>query len=57
MRWAGIVARMEEKGDAYRVLVGKSEEQKSLGRRKLRWEDNIKMKLQEIRWGRGLDLA
>ena len=36
---------------AYRVLVGKFEEQKPLGRRRLRWEDNIKLDLQEMRWG------
>jgi hypothetical protein len=43
MRWAGHVACMEEKGIAYRVLVGKHEGEKSLGKRRHRWEDNIKM--------------
>ena len=57
MRWAGIVAGMGEMRGAYRVLVGKFEEQKPLGRRRLRWEDNIKLDLQEMRWGHGLDLA
>jgi len=43
MRWAGHVARMGEKRGAYRVLVGKPEGNKSLGRYRRRWKDNIKM--------------
>ena len=43
--------------DVYRVLVGKTEGKKPLGRHKRRWEDNIKMDLQEVRWGYGLDRA
>jgi len=43
---------MGERRGAYRVLVGKHEGKRPLGRHRLRWEDNIKMKLQE---GRGLD--
>jgi hypothetical protein len=43
-----------EKRNAYRNLVGKSEGNKSLGRLRRRWEDNIKMDLREIRWG-GMD--
>jgi hypothetical protein len=45
MRWAGHVARMGEKRDVYRVLVGKPERKRQLGRPRLRWEDNIKMDL------------
>jgi hypothetical protein len=51
MRWAGHVARMEESRGIYRVLVGKPEGKRPLGRLWLRWEDNIKIDLQEV--GRG----
>ena len=44
LRWAGHVARMEQSRNAYRVLVGKPEGKRPLGRRR-RWEDNIKMDL------------
>ena len=54
MRWAGQVERMEERRVEYRVLVGKSEEKKPLGRPRRRWEDNIKMDLQELGCG-GVD--
>jgi len=47
MRWAGQLARMGERTGVYTVLVGKTEGKRSLGRPKLRWEDNIKMDLQE----------
>jgi hypothetical protein len=43
MRWAGHVARMEEKRNAYRILVRKSEGNKPLGRPRRRWVDNIRM--------------
>jgi len=43
MSWAEHVARMGDRRDAYRVLVGKTEEKKSLGRPRSRWENNIKM--------------
>jgi hypothetical protein len=49
MRWAGHVARMREERNAYRVLVGRPEGKKPLGRPRRRWEDNIKMDLGEIR--------
>jgi len=39
---------MEEKRGVYRVLVGKPEENRPLGRPRYRWEDNIKMDLQEV---------
>ena len=51
MRWAGHVARMEEGRGVHKVLVGKPEGKRSLGRPRRRWEDNIKMDLQEV--GRG----
>jgi hypothetical protein len=53
MRWAGHVARRERRG-VYRVLVGKPEGKRPLGRPRRRWEDNIKMDLQEVRCG-GMD--
>jgi hypothetical protein len=45
IRWAGHVARMGEGKGVYRVLVGRSEGRRSLGRSRCRWEDNIKMDL------------
>jgi len=47
MRWAGHVARMGERRGVYRVSVGKSEGKRPLGLPMRRWEDNIKMDLQE----------
>ena len=51
MRWDGHVARMEEGIGVHKVLVGKPEGKRPLGRTRHRWEDNIKMDLQEV--GRG----
>ena len=51
MRRAGHVARMGERRGVYRVLVGKSEGKRPLGRHRHRWEDNIKMDLQEVGCG------
>ena len=51
MRWAGHVARMVEERGAYRVLVGKPEGKRPLGRPRRRWVDNIRMDLQEVRCG------
>jgi len=48
MRWAGYVARMGESRGVYRVLVGKPEGKRPLGRPRLRWEDNIRIDLQEV---------
>ena len=48
MRWAGHVERMGERRSVYRVLVGKLEGKIPLGRPWRRWEDNIKMALQEV---------
>jgi hypothetical protein len=53
MRWAGHVARMGESRDVFRVLVGRPEGRRPLGRPRRRWEDNIKMDLREI----GIDVA
>jgi hypothetical protein len=48
MRWAGHVARIGEVRGVYRVLVGRPEGKRSLGRPRRRWEDNIMMDLREI---------
>jgi hypothetical protein len=53
MRWAGHVARMGKERGVHRVLVGKPEGKRSLRRPRRRWEDNIKMDLQEVVGGRG----
>jgi hypothetical protein len=47
MRWVGHVARMEEKRNAYRWMVGKPEGRRPLGRPRHRWLDNIRMDLVE----------
>jgi len=51
MRWAGHVAHMGEGRGVYRVLVGKPEGRRPLGRPRLRWEDNIRMNLREVGCG------
>ena len=51
MRWAGHVARLGEGRDVYRVLVGKPEGRRPLGRPRRRWEDNIRMDLREVGCG------
>ncbi|KAJ4446958.1 hypothetical protein ANN_13660 [Periplaneta americana] len=48
LRWAGHVARMGESRNAYRVLVGRPEGKRPLGRPRRRWENNIKMDLREV---------
>jgi len=48
MRWAGYVALMGESRGVCRFLVGKPEGKRPLGRPRLRWEDNIKMYLQDL---------
>jgi len=48
MRWVGHVARMRERRGVYRVLVEKREGKRPLGRRRRRWEDNIKMDFQDV---------
>ena len=51
IRWAWHVARMGESRGVHRVLVGKPEGKRPLGRPRSRWEDNIKMDLQEVGCG------
>jgi hypothetical protein len=51
MRWAGHVARMGEKRNAYRLLVGKPVGKRPLGRPRRRWVDNIRMDLGKVGWG------
>ena len=53
MRWAGNVTSMPEGRGVHRVLVGKPEGKRPLGRPRRRWEDIIKMDLQEVRGGCG----
>jgi hypothetical protein len=54
MRWARHVERLGAKRNAYRILAGKPERKKPLGRPGCRWVVNIKMDLRETRWG-GMD--
>jgi hypothetical protein len=54
VRWAGHVARMGAKRNAYRILVGNPERKRPLGRPRRRWVDNIKTDLREIGWN-GMD--
>ena len=51
MGWAGQVARMREGRGVHRVLVGKPEGKRPLGRPRRRWEDNIRMDLQDVGGG------
>jgi hypothetical protein len=51
IRRAGHEARIGETRNIYRILVGKLEGKKQLGRHRRRWEDNIKMDLRDIGWG------
>jgi hypothetical protein len=51
MRWAGHVARMGKKRNAYRLLVGKSERRRPLRIPRCRWVDNIRMDLVEVGFG------
>jgi hypothetical protein len=47
MRWAGHVARMVEKRNAYRLLVGKPKGTRPLGRPRRRWVDNVRMEMRD----------
>jgi hypothetical protein len=49
------VARMGDGRGAYRILVGRPGRRRPLGRPRRRWKDNIKVDLQEVGWGHGLD--
>jgi hypothetical protein len=51
MRWAGHVARMGEERNVYRVLMGKPEGKRPLGRPRRRWEDGIRVNRRENGWG------
>jgi hypothetical protein len=51
MRWAGHVARIGEKRNTYRLLVGTPEGKRQLGSPRRRWVDNIRMDLGEVGWG------
>ena len=53
MRWTSHVARMEEGRGVHKVLVGKPEGKRPLGRPRRRWEDNIKMDIEEVERGCG----
>ena len=53
MRWAGHLALMEEGRGVHKVLVGKPEGKRPMGRPRRRWEDNIKLDLQEVGGGCG----
>ena len=56
IRWAGHVARMTERRGIYRVMAGKPEGMRPLGRPRRRWDENVKLDLQEVRFGGyGLD--
>jgi hypothetical protein len=54
MRWAGHVAHMVDRNGVYRVLVGKHEGKRPLGKPRRRWEDNIQTELQKVGCG-GID--
>ena len=51
MGWAGNVARMGDRRGVYRILVGKPEGKRPLGRPRSRWDDYIRMDLQEMGFG------
>jgi hypothetical protein len=55
LRWVGHVARVGEWRSVYRILVGKPEGKRPLGRPRLRWKDNIKTDLQDVGCG-GMDI-
>ena len=52
-RWVGHVARMEESRSAFKILTGKPTGKRPLGRPRRRWEDNIRMDLEEIGFNAG----
>ena len=51
MRWASLVARVGEEMEVYRVLLGKPEGRRPVGKPRRRWVDNIRMDLQEVGYG------
>jgi hypothetical protein len=50
IKWAGIVARMGDVRNVYKICIGNPEGRRPLGRPSRRWEDNIRMDLQVVRW-------
>ena len=56
MRWAGHVARMEKGRSAFKILTGKPTGKRPLGSPRRRWEDNIRMDLEEIGINGGIGL-
>jgi hypothetical protein len=50
MRWMGLVAHVGEMRNAYKILIGKLEGKRALGRPRYRWEDNIALDRREIGW-------
>jgi hypothetical protein len=57
IRWVGHAARMRKRTGANRVLVGKPEGMRPPGTPRRRWEDNIKIDIQEVGWGHGQDYS
>ena len=56
MRWTGHITRMGERKWTYKILTGRPEGRRPRGKQRRKWEDNIKMDLQELGWGgHGLD--
>ena len=55
MRLARYVACKGKRRGAYRILVGKPKEKRPFGRTRRKWEENVKIGLQEVEWGHGLD--
>jgi hypothetical protein len=51
VKWAGYVSHVGEERKVYRILVGKPEGKRLLGRPRCRWEDGIRMDHREIEWG------
>jgi hypothetical protein len=51
MRWTGHVARIREKRNAYRILIGRSEGKRPLGRPRPKWVNNIKLDFGDVGWG------
>jgi hypothetical protein len=50
MRWAGLIARMGEMRNAYRLLVGKPEGRRPLGRPRRRWLDLVQARWGDVDW-------
>jgi hypothetical protein len=55
MRWTGHEARIGEKRNAYRILVGKPEGKRSVGRPRRKWESNVKIELRERQCWDGME--